>query len=72
MHYQKIILKIIFYVFKKLDFMKNQSSDEFASHRCLLARKSSTKLLIAIGFDSQDLECLDLHNINEGWKVLTR
>ena len=52
--------------------MKNQSSDEFASHRCLLARKSSTKLLIAIGFDSQDLECLDLHNINEGWKVLTR
>ena len=52
--------------------MKNQSSDEFASHRCLLARKSSTKLLIAIGFDSQDLECLDLYNINEGWKVLTR
>ena len=50
--------------------MKNQSSDEFASR--LLARKSSTKLLIAIGFDSQDLECLDLYNINEGWKVLTR
>ena len=52
--------------------MKDQSSDEFASHRCLLTRKSSTKLLIAIGFDSQDLECLDLYNINEGWKVLTR
>jgi len=37
-----------------------------------LAQKSSTKLLIAIGLDSQDLECLDLYNINEGWKVLTR
>jgi hypothetical protein len=40
--------------------------------KLILRRKSSTKLLIAIGFDSQEVECLDLDNIEAGWTVLTR
>lgn len=37
-----------------------------------IRRKECSKLLIAIGFDSQDVECLDLSNVKAGWKVLTK
>ena len=35
-------------------------------------RKSNTRLLIGIGFDSRDVEFLDLDNTEAGWKTLTR
>ena len=38
----------------------------------LRQRKSSTKFLIAIGFDSKDVEFLDMHDTESGWKVLTK
>ena len=37
-----------------------------------LKRKTNTKLMIGIGFDSRDVEFLDLNNIAAGWKILTR
>ena len=37
-----------------------------------LKRKTNTKLMIGIGFDSRDVEFLDLDNIAAGWKILTR
>ena len=38
----------------------------------IFKRKACSKLLISIGFDSQDVECLDLSNIQAGWRVLTK
>ena len=37
-----------------------------------LKRKTNAKLMIGIGFDSRDVEFLDLDNIAAGWKILTR
>lgn len=37
-----------------------------------IAINSITKMLIAIGYDSQDVEYLDLNDLKNGWKVLTK
>ena len=40
--------------------------------RAFPLRKAGTKFLVAIGFDSQDVEYLDLHDIKSGWRILSR